>query len=238
MNLLTTYFDCQNQDRLKEYITCLSKNVDNPYINRIYLFLEDENRPGTLYCKDTPKGKIKFIENCGRVTYSELFQFCNDNLSGESCIISNADIEFDDTLKIIYNEDLQNCFLCLSRWNRQEDGSLEYHREADSQDCWIFRSPVPDLMTIECNFFMGQPGCDNRVAYVAKKSGMIPTNPSPVIRPIHRHLSTYRSYNWCDRLNGFYLRVWPVDDWNISRLDNGVGHYEEFEERRARRRQK
>jgi len=222
MNLLTTYYDCGNEERHQEYIAALSKNLDNPYIDHIYLFLEDEDRPSV------PDQKITYIENSGRVTYNELFEFCNDNLSGQSCIISNADIEFDETLGIIYNEDLRTHFLCLSRWQKKEDGSIEYHREADSQDCWIFKSPVPDLMTNECSFFMGQPGCDNRVAFLGAKAGLLPTNPSPVIRPIHHHLSKYRTYNWCDRMGGNYLRVWPSDDWDVGRLGVTDGHYEEF----------
>ena len=223
MNLLTTYYECENKDRQKEYLTALSKNLDNPYIDHIYLFLEDEDRPPIQNKKDT------YIENSGRVTYNELFDFCNDNLSGQSCIISNADIEFDETLGIIYEEDLEGHFLCLSRWQKKEDGTIEYHREADSQDCWIFKSPVPDPMTKGCDFFMGQPGCDNRVAYLAAKAGLLPTNPSPVIRPIHHHLSNHRTYNWCDRLQGYYLRVWPADNWDVSRLGLDVGHYEEFQ---------
>ena len=160
-----------------------------------------------------------------------MFLFCNENLSGETCIISNSDIEFDDTLSIIKNEDLEGHFLCLSRWDKQADGSLAYHRAADSQDCWIFKSPVPPSMTVESNFFMGQCGCDNRIAYVAKKCGLMPTNPSPLIRPIHHHLSEYRTYKWAERVDGYYLRVYPADDWDVSRLGSDICLYEEITDR-------
>ena len=223
MNLLTTYYPCQNPERMKEYMECLHNNINNKYIDRIFLFLEDENKPSV-----EKSDKVHMFENCGRVTYSDLFQFCNDNLVGETCAIANSDIEFDDTLQEIYDNDILECFICLSRWEITEEGKLEYERASDSQDCWIFKSPVPELMISESSFFMGQPGCDNRVAYISKKAGLIPTNPSPVIRAIHRHMSNHRTYSWCDRLTGHYLRVYPCDDWEISRLGFDVNRYEEY----------
>ena len=224
MNLLTTYYECNIEERHKEYLECLSNNINNEYIDKIFLFLEDENKPEI----EDPEGKVVMFENSGRVSYSELFQYCNDNLYGEKCAISNSDIQFDETLKEIYDNDLGECFVCLSRWELTEEGALEYERSSDSQDCWIFNSPVPQLMIDEATFFMGQPGCDNRIAYISKKAGMIPTNPSPVIRAIHRHLSEHRTYSWCDRLVGLYLRVYPCDDWEVSRLGFDVNRYEEY----------
>ena len=222
MILLTCYWEGKDKDRTKELITTLSNNVNNKHIEKIYLFLESDKKP------PVEDEKVEFIEDFGRPTYSELLSFCNKNLEGKNCIIANTDIEFTDSLSLVSEVDLKDCFLCLSRWDLMEDGSVAYHRAADSQDSWIFKSPAPEGMVDEANFFMGQPGCDNRIAFLAKKFGLVPTNPSPVIKTIHRHLVEHRTYDFSDRLYGSYLRVYPCDDWDVSRIGLDINSYEEY----------
>lgn len=44
---------------------------------------------------------------------------------------------------------------------------MNLHLRTDSQDAWIFRSPIesPSLIQ-ESNFYLGLPRCDNRLAYL------------------------------------------------------------------------
>jgi hypothetical protein len=48
--------------------------------------------------------------------FSEAIEFCNQNLKGELCILSNLDIYFDHTLRELIRTYMDGKFLCLSRY--------------------------------------------------------------------------------------------------------------------------
>lgn len=47
-----------------------------------------------------------------------------------------------------------------------EQGVGIFHARVDSQDAWVWRSPLPASLLPEANFYLGLPRCDNRVAQV------------------------------------------------------------------------
>ena len=105
--------------------------------------------------------------------------------------------------------------LALQRWQRVEPmGRLELPMRADSQDTWLFRSPLPgtlplrrfadltrrdhthdptaashDAHTTEwpLDFAMGRPRCDHVVAAVLSDAGMRVRNPALDVVTIHMH---------------------------------------------------
>jgi hypothetical protein len=180
------FFRPDNTERYKEYLHCLAENIQNVYIDTIVLLVSDDS--------DCPLISNKMIHRQldKRPTYDDIFKICNEEYVDQVCIISNSDIIFDDTLKHITDKNILNKFVALNRWDLNGDGSLSKfrHNIGDSQDCWIFKSPV-DIPGAD--FTMGKLGCDNRIVYLAHESGMGVINPSEQIITQHFHNTNFRT---------------------------------------------
>jgi hypothetical protein len=217
MKLLIEYFKSNNSDRDKEFKTCISENVKNRFIDKIFVFISDDS------VLDIESDKIEIVKVEKRPSYLFLFDFCSQNLKDEICIISNTDIFFDDTLKYL-ETDLTNQFLCLTRWDivpYQGGLGMQFYDHPWrgnlttgmlSQDCWIFKSPIP--LDTRCDFLMGKPGCDNRISQILHENGYNVKNPSKQIVTKHLHITNHRTYNHTDLVYGPYLLVTPTDDIN------------------------
>lgn len=210
MNLLIEYFNSLNHMRNGEYLYCLHQNLGNEYIENIYLFMDED----TELNFDSPK--IKKIVQKNRPTYKDLFNFCNDNLKDQICIVANADIIFDDTLRFFNKIDVSNTFYALSRWEISTgDGKnweIEPFDNAASQDSWIFKSPIK--VSDDMNYTMGKPGCDNKITYQMRELGYVCRNPGKKVITIHFHPTQFRTYDWKDdRVPGPYLLISPVDNF-------------------------
>jgi hypothetical protein len=207
MNLLIQYFKSKHPEREAEYITCLQENINNKFIHKIHVFLETNTTPPINH------PKLHYINLNKRCTYDDFFKYSNENLDGQNCIISNSDIIFDDSLIHFTDFNLENYFICLTRWNITKEDGLRYYNEPCSQDTWIFKSPLPT--NFSCSLYLGTPGCDNFVAYLATKAGLITNNPSLLIITRHLHLTNYRTYKSADRGNGFVEHLYPTNSLNI-----------------------
>ena len=199
MIILTEYYESQNEQRRDEILHSIQANCNNPYIEKVVLFTD-----GFLYCDilDTENGHKIEMHNIGRrLTYAEVFEYCNHFHRDKVCAVCNNDISFDKTISLAQVE--QGQFLCLTRWDIQEDGTLIFKEPSNSrkysQDAWIFKSPLPVKMLQKSGFTFGRPGCDNMIAYLAVVSGMQVMNPSEIIKAKHLHLSQHRNYDLNDK---------------------------------------
>ena len=93
MNLIIEYFNSLNHIRNGELLYCLHQNLANDYIDKIYIFMEEDAELNF----DSPKIERVVVKE--RPTYQDLFEYCNTHMRNEICIVSNADIIFDDTLR-------------------------------------------------------------------------------------------------------------------------------------------
>ena len=208
MNLIIEYFQSKNHIRNGEYLYCLHENIGIDQIDNIYIFVEE----GSDLNFDSPK--IKKIVSKERPTYQDLFEYCNEHMKDEICIVANADIIFDDTLEYFYDLDMDNQFYALTRWEvSTSDGKnweIEPYNNAASQDVWVFKTPV--LASDNMNYTMGKPGCDNKITYHMRELGYVCRNPGRKIITTHFHVSNFRTYNWeSDRVPGPYLLIAPTD---------------------------
>lgn len=226
MKLLISYYKSDKEDRDKEYLDCLSHNIGCDFIEKIFVFIHSN-------C-DQPiqSDKIEYVyTHKEEVGYKDYLDYAKENLLGETCIVANSDIIFDDTLKELESQTLENKFLCLTRWELNEDGTLEFyapeHGSETSQDVWIFEG---GLEITDSNIPLGYPGCDNRIAYLALKSGLDVCNPSRIIITKHLHNTNHRTSSR-GRIHGEYLFIDPSDNFDtpktyktlISTLDNNTG---------------
>jgi len=210
MNLLIEYFTSRNHMRNGEFLYCLHQNLGNEYIKNIVIFIEE----GSELYFDSPK--ITKVVRKQRPTYKELFDFCNSNYIGEACIVANADIIFDDTLRYFDSINMHKNFYALSRWEISTgDGKnweIEPYENAASQDSWIFRTPIPT--SDEMNYTMGKPGCDNKITYNMRDLGWTVRNPGKKVITVHFHPTNFRTYHFNDdRVPGPYLLVAPSDNF-------------------------
>jgi hypothetical protein len=196
--LLTGLYHDPDAGRRAEFIECVRRNASNPHIEEIHVFVEDGSHPQL----DCPK--IKIVPHGRRLTYQDLFAYANRFFAGRSVIIANADIFFDGSLARLTDYELVGRLICLSRWDIAQDGTAHFFDHALSQDAWIFQAPMRDLL---CEFPLGVPGCDNRLAWEAARAGLALSNPSRSIRALHLHLSQVRRYTERERLPGSVTAV-------------------------------
>ena len=154
--LVTTFYADPEPARRAELVECLRRNAANEHIVEIHVFLEDGVAP------ELEHEKLRLVEHWRRVTYRDLFDFANEQLPRRRVAIANADIYFDETLGRLEGYDLAGRLLCLSRWNVTPEGIAYLFEHPASQDAWIFETP---LRTFPCEFHLGVPGCDNRLAW-------------------------------------------------------------------------
>jgi hypothetical protein len=201
MLMLSCFYRDSDPVRRAEILECLRKNLLNEEIGEVHVLVEDDSDPLQLL-GSLPKdaeSKVRVVAKGTRQTFQQLFQYANTQPPGQPVILANADIYFDESLRRLRGLPLASQFLCLTRWDVQRDGSAQLFDHPASQDAWIFQTPI---RTFSCNFPMGVPACDNRLAWEAERAGLVLSNPSRSIRAFHLHLSGIRRYTERSRVPG------------------------------------
>tara|TARA_B100001564_G_C20653331_1_gene677939 strand:+ start:1 stop:789 length:789 start_codon:yes stop_codon:yes gene_type:complete len=132
-------------ERTKEILDCLKLNLENKYITKVHIFLENyEDFPEFYELKKDYEEKIIVNNTVHRMCFKKIFAYTNKNIINTQCIVANNDILFNDDLHKIRGL-FPREIVALTR--HEEDGKLlqDRHRDAFcSQDAWIFRSPMVD----------------------------------------------------------------------------------------------
>lgn len=200
--LVTSYYHTLDSARQKELDECLRRNVQNPWIERIYLLNDKQYSIQHI----DPYGKAIQIEvsdeNKNRLRFNYAVQWINEHLEGKRVILSNSDIYFDQTLMLLRNETFDHKVFALTRYDQNK-----LIMNCDSQDSWIFKSPLV-LPINDCDFAFGTLGCDNRLAYVIHTAGYQITNPCLSIQSHHLHGSNERTYDISTRIPKPHLLVY------------------------------
>jgi hypothetical protein len=201
MILLTGFYVDPDDARQSELVECLRRNIANESIGEVHVFVEDAVDISRLTASYPPLAapKVRLVAHGRRLTYRELFAYANERMPGGQVIIANADIFFDHTLSRLEGYELSGQLLTLSRWDVQADGTAGLFDFPASQDAWIFQAPIAPFF---CDFHLGVPGCDNRLAWEADRAGLAVSNPSRSLRAHHLHLSGVRRYTERERLSG------------------------------------
>jgi len=203
--LIIPLYNETKKNRAKEYTACLKKNLENELIEHIHIVYDTSNNTDYDSIADYLKNpKVTFNTVFGRQSYDYFFKLANKNYPNKKIILSNADIFFNKTLTYLNDYNFKNNLLALTRWNVQNDGSLEifkqfdkngyYHKEnsARSQDTWIFETPIKNFACDDIK--LGIMGCDSAIAYRALKAGLTVKNPCLTIQCCHLHLSEKKDY--------------------------------------------
>jgi len=230
MILITTYYKSTNDNRNKEIDKCLIKNFENNYIKKIYLlnndiydlsFINNINVHNKII-------QVKISNNDNyRLKYNDAIKFINENLMNNICILANSDIYFDKSLFKINKKIIHNNFFALLRYDEDCNGNkvlfTRYDEPRnDSQDCWIFQSPLNINLT-KIDFSFGTPGCDSMFAtHVYDECKLMVSNPCYDIISIHVHNTEFRTYTDENRIHGKYCLIPPCkicDMKDVSFID-------------------
>lgn len=188
--LITEYFVHKNPVRFNEIKTSIDKNDKNKYIDRIYLLNEKED---DKYYSSIDSGKIVNIPMNKRGTFEDTFKIANYLPEGTIVIVSNNDISFDESLKTLFDINLDNTVICLARRSAHNGKKLEYWSEKGlSQDSWIFKTPI--RIPEGTDFHFGTSACDHHIAYLLDSIGYKLINIPWDIKAYHNHASEERKW--------------------------------------------
>jgi len=167
--LFTQYYACDEQTK-NDIVYCLNKNIENPLINELVLFYDQDELKNELIELSQASDKIRIVKIEERLTFKQWFEFSSQNYS-ESWIkvLANSDIYFDSTLSFLYNlEYRKDIFYSCSRVDLDDSGNLIPSRITNSkdsplinnytsQDCWVYKE---DLLPFKSDFKLGYENCD------------------------------------------------------------------------------
>ena len=213
--LIQQYFISPKAKRAREIKTCLQKNLDCPYIDKVILMNEADLSNEWAYMNNTGKIKQEIIGT--RMKYSDVIKYIYDSVpAGIHVIFSNSDIYFDGTLRELFTLNLEDRFLSLLRYEDLQDGSEPklFGPRPDSQDSWIVSSTSVkkrNWIWPEIEFEFGRAGCDNAINVAMLKQKFLTCNPALSIRTLHLHTSGIRTYNALDCIEKpVYLYIEPT----------------------------
>ena len=180
MFLYTTYYKEDNNYRRNELLTCLKINISNTAISKIIVFNEGDS------IAHLAPGKIEEVFIGKRPTYQDFINYINANSNTDDIhIIANTDIYFDKNIEVLKHINLKNICLALSRWDTTETKKPKLYNRNDSQDVWVFKGPIK--YTLQADFPLGVPRCDNRLMYQLQEAGYKVLNPAFSIKVFHIH---------------------------------------------------
>lgn len=211
--LITQFYKPKWKQRRNEINDCLNNNLNNKYIDEIHLFVEGDQDFEKIFPNNKNLNKIHKITLKDRLSFKDAFEYSNKNLSNSAIkILSNSDIYFNDTLKEIHNNLLDDKHvLALTRhnFNKKNKKIIKQAAPSSSQDSWAWKGKMTldpdDKYYKKDGIKLGYWGCDNYIANLFKKAGYSVSNPCQSIISIHLHEDfNKRAINKNHRYNGEY----------------------------------
>jgi hypothetical protein len=193
--LLTQYYvDKECQMREAENDLALKRNIQNPSIKKIVLFLEEDI--------DIPfkSDKVERVIVHDRTTYKDGFEY----MAGKPGVklMANSDIYFEPDIIELIGADLTNRLLCMTRHDLEPDGEIVGPKPCKilgigdpvkvrftcSSDAWIWR----DLPPFRSDIYLGVYCCENLMLTNAVAKGIEVINIGKLYNAIHVHWSEKR----------------------------------------------
>ena len=180
--LITQYFEAGSSIHQEDLTTALIKNLANPHISEVIMLTETKFDFSAIPFSE----KVNQVIIGERLTFRTAFQVANNYYSSRNVIVANADIYFDNSLGRLVSADLNHTLIALLKWSDQGN-ALSIKLRTDSQDSWIFRSPLPGPLVDQANFVLGAPRCDNRLASLFREFNYEVINPAFAIHSVELH---------------------------------------------------
>ena len=215
IHVFTQFYRPKDEQRWDEVRSCLEKNASNPQIDVLHVLYERKEDLKFV----TRSRRIAFSPLVERLTYSKWLNLSMQLDAGDVSLLINSDIYLDETLTVLRDSHSQlvrhKVFLALTRYNPVGKLLLLNKNPHWTQDVWgltVPEQPFDKALLQETAFDLGQPGCDNKIAYVMHSYGFRVTNPCRKLRSIHLHAEETRRYDSrADKLIGLHAFVHPSE---------------------------
>jgi hypothetical protein len=206
INLITSFYiinkdDEKSNERNNELLECLKQNLGCEYISKIHLYVDDIkslNKAIELNIEN----KLNIINVGKQPLYSEMFEYCIDNLSDEICMISNSDIYLHKCDMNVLNK-LGNNIFALSR--HESNFKFELYG-CGSHDAFIFYPKYINKNILKnIKHYQNIAGSDDNIINNLVDNGYKLYNPCFEIIIIHLHNSNVRTYDEKKIAHGKYF---------------------------------
>lgn len=218
MHIISTFYISKynswlDNDRSNELEYCIIKNLENPIVDKIHLFIDDEDALRRLNIISNNSEKIVVISIGLKPKYNDIFNYILENIQNEICMITNADI-YIHHCEVALLEKLKSEKVCYALTRYEHDMS---HPLIDSycgsHDCYIFNSSFINQLIINehTNFLQNVPGIESHIIKTLCDNGFKVYNPCMQIKIVHLHKTQLRNHgNWCG--------LHRCGDWDFHRI--------------------
>ena len=196
--LILQFYKSPNKERNKEIQKCLKKNLENEFVDEIFLFTEGTNL-------NIPSDKkIKEIPLKTRLSYANCIDAIQRLIGpGKLVVFANADIYLENSWRALWSVNMKDIFLALLRWDEGLDGTEAtlFGPRNDSQDTWVIHSDSvlnKEWNLTNFNIPFGKAGCDNAILVEFLRNKFKIVNPAMSLKTIHVHASDVRNYEKTD----------------------------------------
>lgn len=187
IRLFTSMYPEKSEIRHKELLSCLERNLANPAIDSVCLFLEGAE----VTYQDHDKLRMRSISH--RPTYQDFFDWANELIGSPNdiTIVANSDIYMGISVGAFESALQPEICAALARWDLRPDGSAQLFNRNDSQDVWVFKGRIRPVVS---DYLIGVPRCDNRMLHELQQAGYEVINPAFSVRAVHLHLGQREEY--------------------------------------------
>jgi hypothetical protein len=214
MTLFAQYYVPDSKERAAELNQCFERNIKNDLVSKFIIYFEKQDDMNLI--PDNQKIIKKYHPY--RMTYSYWLKETEQQSVGTLCVLINSDIYLTKSIdhlikntKVIQEE---KKFIALTRFNPINNEFELNSNPHWCQDTWALvkgNVALPSALLQEAAFELGQPGCDNKIAYVMHSYGFALSNPCYEVCTVHLQKNTTRSYDSKDsKLIGLHAFVHPV----------------------------
>jgi hypothetical protein len=213
IHIITTFYISNtgsplDAERNVELQTALLKNVASESVEKIHLFVDNEDAVQLLGNITNNSDKICIISIGKQPMYYDFFNYILTHLPNHICMITNADIYLHTT-----NDDLINRLVteryvyALTRYEEDMSHTL-IDNLFESYDCYIFNSAFLHESILDKNlqYYQNSLGIETRVVTSFFNNGFKPLNPCYQLKIVHLHKSNLRNYKDAVYLNSMVVR--------------------------------
>jgi hypothetical protein len=223
LTVFVQYYVAKNPARAAELNECFKKNIENTFITTLIIFFEVEADMALI--PDYPKIIKRYYPH--RMTYGYWLRETDKLPVGTLSFLINSDIYLTESVThLIVNKQVildDKKFVAISRYNPEGDTFVLNKDPHWTQDVWGLAkgaTAFPNALYQEAAFELGQPACDNKIAYVMHSYGFNVTNPCYKVKTIHLQADdNTRSYDpKISKLVGLQAYIYPSE----SVVDNSA----------------
>lgn len=188
--------------RQNEITQCLKSNLEYQFIEKIHFLYEHESDVEFMVQEGIFKENPKLIisELGHRLTYSDVFQYANQNLSGEVCVYAHSDMMLTEGFEKLTNQNMNpNKIYCLTAHDHKRC-SKRFKCDCVRQfvtpkgiytptvDGIVFKGGhIKNEVIEKCNHIMHRMGSENRMIAICKYAGYDVICPNILLYAKHIH---------------------------------------------------